>query len=165
MAGDSRQVRPDAFRSHESGMRPGIRLALGECIAERFVVESFASSGGMGAIYRAQDVTTESMVAVKVLAADRFADPNRFLREATVLAGLSHPAIVRYLAHGATPSGALFLAMEWLEGEDLAARLARQPLTVGESLTVLRRACEGLAAAHSRGVVHRDIKPSNLFLV
>jgi serine/threonine protein kinase len=55
--------------------------------------------------------------------------------------------------------------MDWLEGEDLAERLARAPLDVGDSLALVRKASEGLAVAHARGVVHRDVKPSNLFLV
>jgi eukaryotic-like serine/threonine-protein kinase len=72
---------------------------------------------------------------------------------------------VRYISHGLTAQGLPFLAMDWLEGEDLSERLWRASLEVQECLTLVRRACEGLAVAHARGVVHRDVKPSNLFLV
>jgi serine/threonine protein kinase len=140
-------------------------LQPGELVADRFLVEARTGSGGMGAVYRAQDLTTKAHAALKIMARPRRSGVERFAREARVLAELSHPAIVRYLAHGVAPNGLPFLAMDWLEGEDLAARLGRSGLTVSESLALVRRACEGLAVAHARGVVHRDIKPSNLFLV
>ncbi len=141
-----------------------VRLQEGDVLADRFVIEHLAGRGGMGAVYRADDRVTGGPVAVKVLSGSR-GDVGRFAREARVLAELSHPAIVRYVAHGALPNGAPFLAMEWLEGEDLADRLARTGLTVAESLAVARRVAEGLGAAHARSIVHRDVKPSNVLLV
>ncbi len=68
------------------------------------------------------------------------------------------------MAHGETGDGQPFLVMEWLEGEDLAQRLERQPLSFSEVLLVQRLVAEVLAAAHSKNIIHRDIKPSNLFL-
>jgi hypothetical protein len=118
----------------------------------------------MGVVYRAEDTTTGARVAVKVIRSDPRA-ALRFGREARLLARLDHPAIVRYVAHGATPEGAPFLAMQWLEGEDLAARLARGPLPLGAAVALARRVADALAALHERGIVHRDLKPSNLFLV
>jgi eukaryotic-like serine/threonine-protein kinase len=79
------------------------------------------------------------------------------------LARLSHPAIVRYIAHGSA-GGQHFLVMEWLEGIDLDTHIDRAPLSLQQGLTVLRRTAEALAYAHSEGVVHRDLKPQNLFL-
>jgi serine/threonine protein kinase len=140
-------------------------LEVGELVGDRFVVEARAGSGGMGTVYRAHDRSRDAHAALKVMARPRRSGAERFAREARVLAELSHPAIVRYLAHGIAPNGLPFLAMDWLEGEDLAGRLARSGLGVPESLAVVRRACEGLAVAHGKGVVHRDVKPSNLFLV
>jgi tetratricopeptide (TPR) repeat protein len=142
-----------------------LELHAGDVLSDRFVVEAFAGSGGMGTIHRAKDLLTGQAVAIKVMASEGRGDESRFAQEVSLLAELSHPAIVRYVGHGATALGTPFLAMDWLDGEDLAARLARAPLTAAESIAVMRRACEGVAVAHAIGVVHRDLKPSNLFLV
>ena len=139
-------------------------LTEGDVLAERFVIERLAGRGGMGAVYRALDRTTGEPVALKIMAHGGHHD-ERFAREARVLSELIHPAIVRYVAHGTTSQRKPFLAMEWLEGEDLAQRLGRAGLTAAESVAVAVRVAEGLATAHARGVVHRDVKPSNVFLV
>jgi hypothetical protein len=140
----------------------------GDVIDDRFEIERLAGTGGMGAVYRAHDRSTGGPAAVKVLWA-RFVElpehAERFAREARVLMELSHPAIVRYLAHGLTPEGEPWLALEWLEGESLSQRLRRQGLTVAESVALGRRLAEALGAAHRRGIVHRDLKPSNVHLV
>jgi eukaryotic-like serine/threonine-protein kinase len=112
-------------------------------------------------VYRAIDRTTGARVALKVLHAAGAPFAGHFARESYVLAELDHPGIVRYVAHGAAPSGELFLAMEWLEGEDLSQRLKRGPLSIAETLTLGVRVAEALGAAPARGVVHRDNKPSN----
>src|SRR5262249_45112114 len=91
-------------------------------------------------------------------------DNERFAREAQLLSELHHPGIVSYVAHGQTPQGLRFLAMEWLEGEDLAQRLSRGALPLGETLLLIQRVAEALAFAHAHGVLHRDLKPTNLFL-
>ena len=154
-----------AISEPASGELPAGRLEAGQIVGERFRIERLAGTGGMGAVYRAEDLSTGARAAVKVVGVQSASAGERFLREGVVLAELSHPCIVRYVAHGLTPQGLPFLAMDWLEGEDLCARLARSALDARESLAVARRAIEGLAVAHARGVVHRDIKPSNLFLV
>ncbi|WP_375766625.1 serine/threonine-protein kinase PknK [Archangium gephyra] len=137
----------------------------GKVIAGRFSLEGEAGRGGMGTVYRASDATTGRRVALKLLHAVTTPQAAmRFNREAVLLEGLHHPAIVSYVAHGTTETGQPYLAMEWLEGEDLAHRLKREPLSLSEVLSLLRRAAEGLATAHRQGIVHRDIKPSNLFL-
>ncbi|HEU4533671.1 MAG TPA: serine/threonine-protein kinase, partial [Polyangiaceae bacterium] len=133
-------------------------------VADRFVLERPAGSGGMGTVYRALDRQSGAVVALKLLASDAPSLRARALVEADALAALDHPAIVRLIAHGLADDGRPFLAMEWLEGEDLAARLARGPLTALEAVRLGARVAAALAAAHARGVLHRDLKPSNLFL-
>lgn len=138
---------------------------LNSRVGDRFVLESVAGSGGMGTVYRALDEFTGGIVAIKLLhdvAEGEGAE--RFTREAEVLARLDHPGIVRYVAHGVTKEKCPYLAMEWLDGEDLAHRLARGPMSFSEALTLARGAAEALGFAHAHGVVHRDIKPSNVFL-
>ena len=81
-----------------------------------------------------------------------------------MLAQLHHPRIVRYVAHGTLPNQCVYLAMEWLDGEDLRARLTRAPLTPSESIALAKNVAEALGAAHARGIVHRDITPGNIFL-
>ena len=139
-------------------------MLAGDLIADRFEVSGLARSGGMGDVYRAQDQLTGEQVAVKVLQGNRALDGARFTREAETLSNLRHPGIVRYVAHGATPSGEPYLVMEWLEGEELADRLDRGPLSIEHAVELARCVGESLAAAHARGVVHRDIKPGNLYL-
>ncbi|HEY4119115.1 MAG TPA: serine/threonine-protein kinase, partial [Byssovorax sp.] len=137
----------------------------GDVVAERFEIERLAGTGGMGAVYRAKDRLSGEPVALKTLRADAGDFNRRFTREARVMMDLRHPAVVRYVAHGETSSGEQYLAMEWLEGKDLHARLREKGLTLTETLTMMTRVADALGAAHARGVIHRDIKPGNLFLV
>src|ERR1019366_7193348 len=76
-----------------------------------------------------------------------------------------HPGIVRVVAFGALDEGQPYVAMEWLEGEDLAQRLRRAPLDLARSVRGAADVCDALAAAHAAGIVHRDVKPSNVILV
>jgi tetratricopeptide (TPR) repeat protein len=143
-------------------------LGRGDLVDDRFLVEDLVASGGMGAVHRAVDQRTGAVVALKVLrGGDRSAPMarERFLREARVLAQLSHEAIVGYVAHGFVRDGSPFLAMQWLDGQTLSQRLERGPLTVADTLVVGRRVADALEHAHSMGIVHRDVKPSNLLLV
>src|ERR1041385_4901960 len=135
----------------------------GDVVADRFVIERPIGTGGMGSVFLAADRLEGGTVALKVLDLAATDAIERFRREARVLSALSHPSIVRYVAHGETAARQPFLAMEFLDGEDLAQRLARSGLSVEESLTLARRAEDALAFAHSKGVIHRDVKPSNLF--
>jgi len=135
-----------------------------QIVAGRFQLLAQAGAGGMGAVYRARDLATGATVAVKILTGREVREAQRFDQEAAILAGLVHPAIVRYITHGIADSGARYIAMEWLDGEDLATRLEREHPTIAETVALARRTAEALAYAHKRGVVHRDIKPGNLFL-
>jgi len=137
---------------------------VGEVVAERFVIESEAGAGSSGLWCRARDLRDGGSVALKVTYLSRAARPERAFREALALASVEHSAVVRYIDHGYTDSGAPFLAMQWIEGETLAKRLARDGLTPIESLRLAQRLSSGLGALHGRGIVHRDLKPSNILL-
>jgi tetratricopeptide (TPR) repeat protein len=139
-------------------------MRAGDRIASRFELDRVIGAGGMGEVWRALDRETAQPIALKVLLRSSPDLIARFRREAVVLAELQHPGIARYVAHGETEGGRHYLAMEWLEGEDLASRLSRGPLGIGEALKLVERVADALGAVHARGVVHRDIKPANLLL-
>ena len=144
---------------------PGPAWQRGTLLGNRFEIEERCGQGAMGTIFRGRDRQTGAVVAIKALfLTNDQADFARFEREADILSSLAHPAIVRYVAHGTTSHGDAYLVMEWLAGEDLAARLARGPMPVAEVLRLTKRLAQGLWIAHARGIVHRDVKPSNVML-
>jgi len=138
-------------------------------VGGRFRIGTLANVGGMGLVYEARDLTRDNMrVAFKVMPpmAARSTDDarERFFREAEVLASLRHPGIVEYIAHGLTNDHRPYLAMEWLDGEELESVVGRGPLPVAQAVLLLRRMADALAFAHDRGITHRDLKPANVIL-
>jgi serine/threonine protein kinase/Tol biopolymer transport system component len=134
----------------------------------RYALEALLGAGGMGEVWRAVDRQLDRPVAVKVLR-DRFADPRvaqRFQQEARIAARLQHSGIAVVHDVG-SHDGQLFIVMELLRGQDLAAMLQRAPagLPLATVVSVATQAAEALAAAHASGVIHRDLKPANLFLL
>ncbi|HVK66584.1 MAG TPA: protein kinase, partial [Polyangium sp.] len=140
-------------------------MRIGQVLAQRFRIDAQVGGGGMGQVYRAFDLSTGEVVAAKILNDTSSETVARFEREGRALARLSHPGIVRYVAYDVMADGQPFLVMEWLEGEDLAHRLARTHLTVPETITLATRVAEALGVAHAQSIVHRDLKPGNVFLV
>ncbi len=133
---------------------------------ERFVVDKRIGGGAAGEIYKAVDRATGQDVAVKLLRSGTGEeDRTRFRREIDALADLRHPNIVEYVAHGTWSDGRPFLAMEWLDGEDLSQRTRRQPLGIRDAVEVVRRAAQAVSTVHARGIVHRDLKLQNIYLV
>ncbi len=122
--------------------------------------------GGMGAVYLAERADLKQKVALKIIrhGADSDVILRRFRREQEILAALEHPNIARLLDVGVSQDNVPFLAMEYVEGEDLTAFSERRNLSVVEKLNLFRKVCEAVAYAHSRLVVHRDLKPSNIIV-
>jgi serine/threonine protein kinase len=140
-------------------------LSPGSLFANRFEIDKPAGSGGMGMVYRARDRYSGELVALKLLRAGIGGpdESERFVREAQLLSELRHPGIVSYVAHGQTADGQRFLAMEWLDGQDLGQHLAQGPLLVRDCLRLFAQVADALAVAHQRGIVHRDAYEKNTF--
>src|SRR5262245_48825812 len=130
----------------------------------RFECVRLAGTGGMGRVFEARDLATGARVALKVLRRSGLLEHERFTREVRALAVLRHPGVVRYIAHGVTPDGEPYLAMEWIQGETLSARLHRGPLDVTKTIALAMHITDALSAVHRAGVVHRDLKPGNILL-
>jgi eukaryotic-like serine/threonine-protein kinase len=131
----------------------------------RYAITGRLGQGGMGVVYSAVDERLERTVALKKmssLAADETAR-KRFWREAKAAAAVNHPNVCQLYEIG-EDEGELFIAMELLEGEALAERLRRGPMSVSETLPVALGMLGALQALHARGIIHRDLKPSNVFL-
>ncbi len=145
-------------------------LAPGTLLGGDFRLLEPLSSGGMGALFVAEQLSTGRRRAVKVMHAGLTDSPalrERFAREAKVGSLVQSDHVVEVVAAGIdAPTGAPWIAMELLEGEDLAAHISRHgPLDGRAALAVLRAVCHALGAAHAAGVVHRDVKPENVFMV
>src|SRR5271168_1733662 len=136
-------------------------------IAGRYRLESRLGFGGMSTVHLAEDIRLERPVAVKLLAEHLADDPafvSRFQREAQAAARLVHPNIVQVFDSGRDErTGQYFIVMEYIEGSSGAEILRDEGwVEVGQALSIIGQACEGLHYAHRHGVVHRDVKPGNL---
>jgi eukaryotic-like serine/threonine-protein kinase len=124
--------------------------------------------GGVGVVYEAQHLRLHAPVAVKFLLPEMLGiegQAERFEREARAMARLSSPNVVRVLDVDSTPEGVPYVVMEFLRGSDLQTYVkARGRLSVKETVTLVHKACLGIAEAHRMGIIHRDLKPANLFL-
>lgn len=144
--------------------------AVGEVIVGKYRIDSVVGSGGMGIVLCATHLDLGQRVAIKVLTVaddDERRDEarERFLREGRATAALVSDHVVRVHDVGTLASGAPFMVMELLRGQDLARTLLEQgPLRIERACECVRQAAEAIACAHAQGIVHRDLKPSNLFL-
>lgn len=144
-------------------------IQSGVLLGARYEVRGFIGKGAMARVYLAQDLETREPVAVKVLDVMAHKDREareRFLREATAVAGVDHPNIVKVFDTGERGDGAPYLVMEFLFGESLGSYLRRER-TMHPKLAIplLCKVASALSAAHAKGLVHRDVKPDNLFLI
>jgi serine/threonine protein kinase/predicted Zn-dependent protease len=122
--------------------------------------------GGMGEVYLAKDTILDRKVALKFLSAERQQDPTarqKLLKEARAAAALDHPFICKVYETGEV-QGEGFIAMEYIEGQDLKEKLEKEPLPIQESLRITLEIAEALEEAHKRGVLHRDLKPANIMI-
>ncbi len=143
-------------------------VAVGTVLAETYEVTKLLGEGGMGSVWEAQHRRLQGKkVAIKVLHAFVAGDSEsveRFNREAQIASRLGHPNIVHVEDFNLLPSGAWYLVLEHLKGEDLNQRLKRGPLPLQHALAIARQIASALQVAHSEGIVHRDLKPHNVFL-
>jgi eukaryotic-like serine/threonine-protein kinase len=138
---------------------PGSRLGAYEIL-------TLIGSGGMGEVYRARDTRLDRVVAVKVLSARLSSEPHlreRFDREARAISSLNHPHICALYDVG-DAGGARYFVMELIDGESLADRLLKGPLSVDQALQYAIEISDALSCAHRGGLVHRDVKPGNVML-
>ncbi|MEU6350114.1 serine/threonine-protein kinase [Streptomyces sp. NPDC047072] len=139
----------------------------GTTVADRYRLTEVVGSGGMGEVWRAEDLQAVHDVALKIIPLDRdMVREAAFRREAGVAERLSHPHVVAVHDHGVAEIGGqrvLFLVMDLVDGQPLSALICR-PLPVADTVTWAAQICQALLAAHQAGVVHRDVKPSNLLI-
>src|SRR6201996_1110440 len=149
-----------------TGAIPLERLTPGQVLAGRFRIVNFVSAGGMGEVYKAEDLLLDRMVALKLLPKELAEDRDslqQFLREAKTASALNHASICRVYDFGEDAARS-FIAMEYLEGETLSARIQRGRLSTVEALKIAIAVAAPLATAHRKGIVHRDLKPGNIML-
>jgi len=145
----------------------GGRFAPGTVLEGRYRIVALAGRGGMGEVYRADDLKLGQTVAIKFLPESLSRDAGalqRFHSEVRIARQVSHPNVCRMFDVGEV-DGMTFLTMEFVDGEDLASLLRRiGRLPQDKAIEVARQICAGLAAAHDKGVIHRDLKPANIML-
>jgi serine/threonine protein kinase len=145
----------------------GGRFFPGQIVADRYRIVALAGRGGMGEVYRAEDLKLSQIVAIKFLPESLSKDPSalvRFHSEVRIARQVSHPNVCRMFDIG-DADGIAFLTMEYVDGEDLSSLVRRiGRLSTDKATEIARQTCAGLAAAHDRGVIHRDLKPANLML-
>jgi hypothetical protein len=151
-----------------AGAPPSPPSLVGRDIAGRYRVLAKLGEGGMGAVYRAEQISLKRVVALKVLRPELSADPQllrRFNAEAELVGRLHHPNTVSTYDFGTDADGSLFIAMEFIEGRSLRqALVAEAPFPLGRALAIAAQVAASIAEAHAFNIVHRDLKPDNVML-
>jgi serine/threonine-protein kinase len=153
----------------DANLPPADDPLVGAVVSDRYRIVQKVGEGGMGAVYQAEHAVIGKRIALKVLFADLSRRPElvaRFLQEAKSASRIGHENVIDISDFGQTPEGLVYIAMEFLEGQDLG-RMLRSERTVSWSRAqpILMQIAKALRAAHSKGVIHRDMKPENIFLV
>jgi len=139
---------------------------IGKTISHYKILEKIGG-GGMGVVYKAEDTKLKRQVALKFLPHEFTDDPvakKRFIQEAQSASSLDHSNICTIHEIDETEDGQLFIAMACYEGETLKQKIQKGPIEIKEAMAIAIGVAEGLAKAHSKGIVHRDIKPANVFI-
>ncbi len=139
---------------------------IGQTVSHYRILEKLGG-GGMGVVYRAEDMRLKRTVALKFLPPALTSDPEareRFINEAQAASALDHPNICTVHDVGDAGDGQTFIVMACYEGDTLKKKIERGPLDVDLALDIAIAVTEGLARAHEAGIVHRDIKPANIFI-
>jgi serine/threonine-protein kinase len=139
---------------------------IGAVLGDRYQVESFLSSGGMGVVYKARHTVLDKPLAIKLMreAQDPVAQ-QRFLLEAKAAVHIGHEHIVDINDYGVIEDGRPYLVMEFLQGQSLEAVIAKGPLPWQRAIRIAEQIARGLQAVHEKGILHRDLKPGNIFLL
>lgn len=140
----------------------------GRLLADRYRLLEKIGEGGAAEVFRARDQRLDRMVAIKLLRPQYTHDESsrrRFVQEAKTAAALSHPNVVDIYDFGEAQDGAMFIAMQYIQGQNLKDLLQKRGrLTPAETISIARQACHALAAAHANGLIHRDVKPQNILM-
>ncbi len=141
---------------------------VGRTIAEKFLVQELVGEGAMGSIYRAEQITLGKIVCIKVLHPHLTGDvtlSKRFHREARAASRLKHPNAINIIDFGTTKDGTHYIAMDFIDGRDLAQLLKKEfPLHPARMLGLTEQICSALDEAHAQGIIHRDLKPENIMV-
>jgi serine/threonine protein kinase len=141
---------------------------VGRTLARKYQVEALIGEGGMGKVYRARQVALDKLVVLKVLRHSLLNDERtvaRFEREARAASRLNHPNSISVLDFGQAEEGALFIAMEFIPGQDLHTVLSREgPLPEPRLVRIISQVLSALSDAHGAGIIHRDLKPENIMV-
>ena len=141
---------------------------IGKTVANKYRVEQMIGEGGMGKVYKATQISLDKPVVLKVLRTALLSDERtvaRFQREAKAASRLNHPNSISVLDFGQAEDGAMYIAMEYVQGKDLHHILSREwPLPEARVIRMISQVLSALADAHSAGVIHRDLKPENIMV-
>jgi serine/threonine protein kinase len=141
-----------------------------QALLPQYYFESLVGRGGMGAVYRAVQISLDRPVAIKVLPGDLMDDADvnfteRFKNEARTMAKMNHPGIVNVFDFGEAAGGLLYIVMEFVDGTDVAKMISTQGrLPAEHALAITAHVCDALTYAHRHGIIHRDIKPANIMV-
>ena len=142
-------------------------LTVGSVVAGKYRIIEEIGRGGMGVVYKAEDIKLKRTVALKFLPQQWTADADareRFVQEARAASALDHPHICNIHEIEETADGRMYIAMAYYEGESLRDKIKRGPLKKEEALDLIVQAVQGMAKAHQKGIIHRDLKPANIIV-